>query len=231
MATGNDRNSNVIRAYLLAISMLGLGLAGVVVIAAQASRSGGPAPAQTSAKASGQTLTRAAMGPGRAAPRPTAVDAAVPRTRPTATPDAAVARAADAGAPRRPATPPDAAVVATAPPKHAGGAPTLVVQFPARSTRPLRGARADIRKLVSAHGYKNVRYKLTAYAAEQRRPKNNRALARRRCYRVTRLIRGRGVSRRWIDCLPPVFRAAEGKATDADRAPAWRRVEIRVEKP
>lgn len=224
----------MIRAYLLAISMLGLGLAGVVVIASQANRSRSPgkagAPTGTVAKEPQTTLAMGA-GPIRARPQPTAMDAGVAPVRPRVTPDAAVAPSPDAAAPMRPISTPDAAVVSTGPPKHAGPAPVLVVEFGARSTRPPKKYRRAIRKLVKAHGYKNVRYKLTGYGAERRRPKSNRALARRRCRRVARLIRKRGVSRRWIDCGPPVFRSVKRKPTKADKAPAWRRVEIRVEKP
>jgi len=224
----------VIRAYLLAISMLGLGLAGVVVIASQANRPRAPSePGSPPGTVSRDTKVAAAMGPGptRERPRPVVTDAGAPRVRPRVTPDAAVTPSPDAAAPKRPVAAPDAAVATTGPPRHAGPAPVLVLDFSTGSTKATRNHRRAIRKLVRAHGYKDVRYKLTGYGAERRRPKNNRALARRRCRRIARLIRKRGVSRRWIDCGPPVFRSVKRKPTDADKAPAWRRVEIRVEKP
>lgn len=175
----------------------------------------------------------ATMGPTlRVRPRPRPVlDASVPRVRPRATPDAAVAKIPDAAIPKRPVATPDAAVVSTGPPKQTGPAPALVVVFDKRSTRTPKKMRQAIRKLVKAHGYKDVQYKLTGYGAERRKPKYNRALARRRCRKIARLIRKRGVSRRWIDCAPPVFRKEKRKATEADKVPAWRRVEIRVVKP
>jgi len=226
--------------------MLGLGLGGVVFIASQANRpgaskpSGAPPPA-----ASMEGLADKAMGAGviRARPRPMRPSATLDAgaQRPLAKPDAAVAKPSDAGTgaapaadaetPQQPTAEPDAAVATTGPPKHPGADPALVVQFKVRSTRPPKKYRRAIRKLVKAHGYKNVRYKLTGYGAERRRPKHNRALARRRCRKVTRLIRKQGVSRRWIDCGPPVFRTKKRKPTKADKTPSWRRVEIRVEKP
>lgn len=224
----------MIRAYLLAISMLGLGLTGVVVIASQANRSRAPtepgSPPGTAARAA---QVAAAMGPGptRARPRPAVPDAGTPRVRPRVTPDAAVTQSPDAAAPGRPVSAPDAAVTSTGPPRHAGPAPVLVLDFSVGSTTPTKKHRRAIRRLVRAHGYKDVRYKLTGYGAERRQPKNNRALARRRCRKVARQIRRRGVSRRWIDCGPPVFRNVKRRPTEADKAPAWRRVEIRVEKP
>jgi outer membrane protein OmpA-like peptidoglycan-associated protein len=216
--------------------MLGLGLGGVVVIASQANRQGAPpkAGAQAPAASMEPRVTRA-MGsdPPRERPRPMrpagTLDAGVPR--PVATPDAAVTPSPDAAAPKRPASEPDAAVAATGPPKQTGSAPVLVVQFKTRSTRPPKKFYRAIRKMVRTHGYKGVRYQLTGYGAERRRPKHNRALARRRCRKVARLIRKRGVSRRWIHCGPPVFRTLKRKPTDADKTPSWRRVEIRVEKP
>jgi hypothetical protein len=234
MVPGKNRNSNVIRAYLLALSMLGLGLAGVVVIASQASRSlSGGKPSATDGATAKPSRAPDAMvsGPAVARPRPKTPDSGAPPPRPRITPDAGLARTPDAAAPMRPVATPDAAVPSTGPPKHAGPAPVLVVEFRRGSTRPSKRYRRAIRKLVREHGYKNVRYKLTGYGAERRKPKNNRALARRRCRKVARLIRKRGVSRRWIECGPPVFRSVKRKPTDADRAPAWRRVEIRVEKP
>lgn len=225
----------MIRAYLLALSMLGLGLAGMAVIASQASRSPAQAKGGSSTDAmAGSPGATAPMGmtvPGpRTRPRPVAVDATVARPRPRATPDAAVAQAPDAAAPRPVATP-DAAVAASGPPRHAGPAPALVVGFSRGSSRVSKKIRRAIRKLVDEHGYKDVHYKLTGYGAERRKPRNNRALARRRCRKVVRQIRKRGVSRRWIDCGPPVYRDVKRKPTEADEAPAWRRVEIRVVKP
>lgn len=226
----------MIRAYLLALSMLGLGIAGVVVIASQASRSPAQSGSRTDAMDKDPQAT-APMGMSRRAPRPRstldaavaqAMDAAAPR--PVATPDAAVAPAVDAVAPR-PVSTPDAAAAAAGPPSHAGPKPTLVVSFTKGSTRVSKQVRRALRKLVNEHGYKDVHYKLTGYGAERRRPKNNRALARRRCRKVARQIRKRGVSRRWIECGPPVFRDVKRKPTEADKAPEWRRVEIRVVKP
>ncbi len=228
----------MIRAYLLAFVLLGLGLGGVVVIASQASGSLASKQAKTSAPTKG--MAPQATGPMRARPvamrpRPKAVDAGVPRPRPMATPDAAVAKSLDAGAPMRPVATPDAAAPAptpaTGPPKHTGPTPQLVVQFTEGSSRVPKKVRRAIRKLVKAHGYKDIRYKLTGYGAERSKPKYCRALAKRRCRRVARLIRKRGVSRRWIDCEKPVYRESKGKPTDAHKIPAWRRVEVRVVKP
>lgn len=226
----------MIRAYLLAFVLLGLGLGGVVVIASQASRS--PAHRKASPSRPEVGMTARATDPMRPPPptmrpRPVTPDASVPRARPMAMPDATVPRSVDAGAAMAPKATPDAAAPTPAegPPKHPGPTPVLVVQFTEGSTRVAKKFRRAVRKLVKTHGYKDIRYKLTAYGAERRRPKNNRALARRRCRKVVRWIRKRGVSRRWIDCEKPVYRDVKRKPTDADKLPAWRRVEIRVVKP
>ncbi len=223
--------------------MLGLGLGGVVVIATQANRPHAPQKSGASPQVSSATQrameAKNAMEPGPTRARPTPMrpvmtpDAGAPAPRPVATPDAGVGASPDAGAnvPQRPTSTPDAAVATTGPPKHTGPTPALVVEFSVRSTRVPKKTKRAIRKLVRERGYKGVRYKLTGYGAERRRAKHNRALARRRCRKIARLIRKRGVSRRWIDCGPPVFRSIKRKPTEADKAPEWRRVEIRVEKP
>ncbi len=223
-----DRNFKVIRGYLVAVLLLGLGSAGVVAIATQASRSlsadkpaksVAKAPVKTQPKSTGTTPTAAAQADaGAPAPVMAAKGA-----------DAGVAKAVDAEAPR-PKAAPDAAVPAAGPPKHPGPPPVLVVEFEVSSSSPSRQGRKAVRRLIREHGYKDVHYLLTGYAAEKRRPKRNRNLARRRCRKVARLIRKRGVSRRWFRCGEPVYRQRKSKATDADKVPAWRKVEIRLEK-
>jgi len=230
-----DWNFKVIRGYLVAVLLLVLGSAGVVAIATQASRSlstdkstkpVAKAPEKTPPGSNGmKTVADAAADAGTPEPAMAAAgaDAGVAKSV-----DASVAKALDAEAPR--AGTPDAAVVAAGPPKHTGPAPVLVVEFRVSSSSPSRQARKAVRRLVREHGYKDVHYLLTGYAAEKRRPKRNRRLARRRCRKVARLIRKRGVSRRWFKCGDPVYRQLKGKATDADKVPAWRKVEIRLEK-
>jgi outer membrane protein OmpA-like peptidoglycan-associated protein len=222
-----DWNFKVIRGYLVAVLLLVLGSAGVVAIATQASRS-------LSTDKSTKPVAKAPekTPPGQAGMRPVAdakPDAGTPEAAMAASSvDAGVAKAVDAEAPRP--VMPDAAVVAAGPPKHTGPTPALVVEFKVSSSSPSRKARKAVRRLVREHGYKHVHYLLTGYAAEKRRPKRNRRLARKRCRKVARLIRKRGVSRRWFKCGDPVYRQLKGKATDADKVPAWRKVEIRLEK-
>ncbi|MFH2005192.1 MAG: hypothetical protein ABI333_01265 [bacterium] len=218
----------MIRGYLVAALMLTMGLAGVAAIATQASRSlSADRPTKSVAKAEKIQPEPAGMS-STSAQRP---DAGAPVQ--TSAADAGVAKAvpqdADAAAPR-PKSTPDAAVPAADPPRHSGPAPVLVVEFEASSSSPSRQGRRAIRRLIREHGYKGVHYLLTGYAAEMQNPKRNRNLAKRRCRKVARLIRKRGVSRRWFRCGDPVYRQQEGEATAAHKAPAWRKVVVRLEK-
>ena len=222
----------MIRGYLVAAAMLVLGLAGVVAIATQASRSlSADRPAKSTAAPGKTQPTPPGMTqptPPGMAPPPAQADAGAPAPVMAATgADAGVAQAVDAGP--RPVEP-DAAVPAAGPPKHPGPPPVLVLEFKVSSSSPSRQGRKAVRRLVREHGYKGVHYLLTGYAAEKRRPRRNRRLARRRCRKVARLIRKRGVSRRWFRCGDPVYRQLKSKATDAHKVPAWRKVEIRLEK-
>jgi hypothetical protein len=121
-------------------------------------------------------------------------------------------------------------MVSGAPPRHPGPAPVLVIQFRAESGRSSKDHYRAVRQLVEQHGYRDLEYHLTGYAAEMHRDRYNLDLAKKRCRRVARLIRKRGVSRRWIKCLAPVYRNQTSKPEAAHLTPAWRRVEIRVKK-
>lgn len=141
---------------------------------------------------------------------------------------------ADAAAPAPAAARPAVSAPATGaegPPRQPGPSPALVIHFAVNASRPGRADRRAVRRLVNEHGYKGVYYRLTAFAAERSQPRRNQYLARKRCRRVASLIhKAGGVSRRWIRCMEPVFRTTRGKAEGALLGPAWRRVEIRVEK-
>ncbi len=235
-----NRGSILIKGYLVAFLLLALGLTGVGTVALQASRSldsgegkGSAAAATKDRLAAHRALPRERLVPRRRArvePRAVARDAGVPGAG--AAGDAGPAKATpDAGAPAAAAAEPPPVMAPTAgPPRPAGPEPVLVIQFEAKRSHPSRTDRRAVRHLVDKYGYKDVDYNLTAYAAERHKPRYNKALARRRCRHVSRLIRKRGVSRRWIHCQDPVYRKRRGTAKAADLVPAWRRVEIRAVK-
>jgi hypothetical protein len=204
-----------------------MGTAGSQGKASAARRREEPARAPTRRASGGDTAGDAAdAGAAGARPSSPGLDAAVPAPAP----DAAPAPSQDAAAPLAPDAEAPAARVATGPPPHPGPKPVVVLTFEPGSSRPSREHRRALREMVRKHGYKDVYYEITAYAADKRDADDNRLLARRRCRWVYRLIHKRGPSRRWLRCKDPVYRKEDGPVTEAYRVPAWRRVEIRTKK-
>ena len=235
MAANDDRNFDVIRGYLLAIALLSVGTAGVVVVGLQASqspqrrtappRSVPPAVMAPPGASMTGPISPLPMGPISTPIKAAGADAGALPTAAMASPDGGIVKTT---------RPPDAAVPKVTepagPPKHPGPEPILVVSFDSASASLKRGLRGRLRKLIDKHGYKNVHYVLTGYAAEHGSARRNRSLARKRCRKIARQIRKIGLSRRWFKCRAPVYRKEKGKATAAHLVPAWRKVEIRVDK-